>query len=533
MFFFIQNCRVCFLLFMAAILGLNACSPGNHQDSEDTQRQESLSSDVNYKLFVAIDIEDIQQSSEKLKQNPSVTPNEISIDDINERLMGVIEENFFGDDNVFWPAWNTENLQVLVIDFSNDRATILNNQAREAGEIGARIQYNLSDLVEGPYMSRSNRFGRANVNWADTYYIHSGAQEYTISSAEDLYVNRMRLFIHEGSHVIHQDNFEFTGAAQKNELARGERFPIDIASRRFRNEVYHHLKLSILAETKPLKEAHIRHALYFHKQYLAENPVNARSARLDYMEGQATFIEYLFFEILEDDNRSTTELYHAAAVAILNRTLNKEGEQRPVIQESEFYEIGGAAYAAAMTLGLIDIIDSSISPFDFLSETFKPWSIEASPDVSARVNQHYNPVQKAGLKKVADIRHMLEHSDNVFLVVPKIPKAGMSMWSNPIILDIDEKERAFQIRSQSFSIGKGTLSLQQKSVIITADDNPAFNSVQALVGDQGFPAGEMIVPVNATDLKIDKSGLSVNTKRLKVRNMAFKKYGDHYILVDS
>lgn len=487
-------------------------------------------SDINYDLFVSINLNDILKPRSSTRKTISQSPVQISINDVNEQLIADINDNFFGQKNLFWPVWNTKTLQALLIDFSHDRAYLLNNQNPKLGEIGARLDYALNDLSDGPYMSRSNRFGRTQLNGYDTYYLHSGALDYPLPSQEAVYASRMKLFIHESAHVIFQADHDFKGKEPESGITRGERFPIDIVSRKYRNEVYRHLKLSILADTQKEKKKQICRAMYFHALYLEHNPLNALSSRLDYMEGQATFIEYLFFEILRDDSRSPKDLYEAAARAILDRSVDKQGRQVTIIQETEFYDIGGVAYAAAMLAGETDIIRSQISPFTFLSKRYKPLKTPSSEVINARLNKYYDPIQAAGLTKVADIRRVLDNSQTVFLSIQKIPKAGMSMWANPIILDIDGKERAFQIRSQSFSIGQGDVNLVQKSVIYSADSTPGKKPNS----DESIPVGELLIPINKKNININikDNRLSVRTDRLNISNMRYKKYGNHYIFVD-
>jgi len=492
-----------------------------------SSESKTSASDINYDLFVSISLNDILKPYSSTRKTIAKSPVQISINDVNEQLIADINDNFFGQENLFWPMWNTETLQALLIDFSHDRAYLLNNQNPELGEIGARLDYALNDLSNGPYMSRSNRFGRTQLNGYDTYYLHSGALDYPLPSQEAVYASRMKLFIHESAHVIFQADHDFKGKEPETGITRGERFPIDILSRKYRNEIYHYLKLSILADTQKEKKKQICRAMYFHALYLEHNPLNALSARLDYLEGQATFIEYLFFEILRDDSRSPKDLYEATARAILDRSVDKQGRQVTIIQETEVYDIGGVAYAAAMLAGETGIIRSQISPFTFLSKRYKPLKTPPSEVINARLNKYYDPLQATGLTKVADIRRVLDNSQTAFLSIQKIPKAGMSMWANPIILDIDGKERALQIRSQSFSLGQGEVKLVQKSVIYSAD-NALTKTANS---DDTLPAGEMVLPLNKNAITIEGDRISVQTDRLTISNVKYKKTGDHYILL--
>jgi len=101
------------------------------------------------------------------------------------------------------------------------------------------------------------------------------------------------------------------------------------------------------------------------------------------------------------------------------------------------------------------------------------------------------------------------------------------MWANPIILDIDGKERALQIRSQSFSLGQGEVKLVQKSVIYSAD-NALTKTANS---DDTLPAGEMVLPLNKNAITIEGDRISVQTDRLTISNVKYKKTGDHYILL--
>lgn len=513
------------LIWIAALTGCMAPVAGAHSTAtplpsidETKGTSASKASDIDYSLFVF----DISALLERSGSEGNERP-EISHDKVIQDAIAVFNERLFSDENSFWPDWKTKNLQVLITNTVSQEAWLLNNQNAQVAPLGSMREFEWSELPEGDFRNPSNSFGRVSLFGHDTLYVVADPLPIPFDSQEAALEHFLGFVAHEGAHVIFQDDNPNTDEISSTSEARGDRFPIDFATRRYRNLMFFHLQQSLIAQEIAEKRKHLRHMTYFYEMYLAQAPHNEATKSLDYAEGMATYIEFAFQELAKAP-ASDAEMHQNAAFALLARRQSEGEPFRTIPVAAEAYDIGGMAYAAAIQAGETDIFHSTVSPFTFIAERYEALPIAAESSVVAAVDAHFGALEGDWKIKLADVERAMNDPNNILLVVDRPRHSGMSMWTNPIVFKYDSRPAVFQIRTQELEIGKSMLRLEQKSVAMFRNASPEQLSASQL------PSEALVIPIHQDSVNIDGSTLSINTARVSLNPTPFVRNGRYLIV---
>jgi len=472
---------------------------------------------------------------------------------ITQRVAKELEAHFFTRSHVFWPAWDTSKLQILLVNQSSDFAYLLNNQNPKIDKIGARIEYSARTLENNEF--KVSQFGMTKINGIDTYYynVDTFTQFGRPTDIEYEYISQLTTAVHEAVHLIAQNgtrSLELVtfDQSETGSSGRGQNKEVDIAARYFRNEVGSKLVSALRTNDVETKQKLVRHALYFQDLFLKRG--NQDQQAFDYSEGMAEYVAMAFMET-KNRPKATFDDVHAEMVPLIINKIHYEFDPRAkntkyqvINQGREYYDLGGLAYAVAFQLGHKEVLNIDYSPLAFLKEKYSPLKTDENEELKQVVDTFYSGRQKLHNARYAEIDRVMNDPNSMLIEFETDDASSSVVLSEMFNYHFKGQEGTFEIKSQELKFGDNRIKLNARHSFLVFPELPEQLLESEMVLDEGFEPSEeieffdslpikMILPVRKSDMQIKDGRLTVQTESLVMFDVKFKKNGRTYTLVKS
>jgi len=439
---------------------------------------------------------------------------------ITQRVAKELEAHFFTRSHVFWPAWDTSKLQILLVNQSSDFAYLLNNQNPKIDKIGARIEYSARTLENNEF--KVSQFGMTKINGIDTYYynVDTFTQFGRPTDIEYEYISQLTTAVHEAVHLIAQNgtrSLELVtfDQSETGSSGRGQNKEVDIAARYFRNEVGSKLVSALRTNDVETKQKLVRHALYFQDLFLKRG--NQDQQAFDYSEGMAEYVAMAFMET-KNRPKATFDDVHAEMVPLIINV--------------------------AFQLGHKEVLNIDYSPLAFLKEKYSPLKTDENEELKQVVDTFYSGRQKLHNARYAEIDRVMNDPNSMLIEFETDDASSSVVLSEMFNYHFKGQEGTFEIKSQELKFGDNRIKLNARHSFLVFPELPEQLLESEMVLDEGFEPSEeieffdslpikMILPVRKSDMQIKDGRLTVQTESLVMFDVKFKKNGRTYTLVKS
>ncbi|WP_144508407.1 hypothetical protein [Bacillus mycoides] len=418
-----------------------------------------------------------------------------------------------------------KNTQVLLVSNISKTAYLINSQDEKYGKKEEAVEYSTDTFKDNVLLTMP--YGLAEFNGKQTYVFNIDFMADVNTGKQTLENDLMKKIVHEGVHLILQNDLESGKVTTVEETMGGERaenYPVPYDARINRKQNLFYYKKALESKNEEERIKYIKMGNYFYKKYLDMNNEHKNETVFDKLEGQAQYLEYRGVTVLnnlgKDENtiKAETKKLYLNEYYHLKDDMLVEGDKN-----AEFYALGSLAYANIYDMNQEKELNYN-HPLQYLLGKYGYIENEGDKEISDKVKKYYDEMNTKLKSSIDEINSKVNNDKYITIKIPGLQKysenASVTYEDNSIQYKYNNENAKIEKVSKEVRMGDNRIKLKSATVVTTNGSEK----------DGIWDNMHVFIPKEKVEINKDK--LTVQTKEVQIYDANFIEENGVYKLVE-